>query len=103
MSHAQQLGGLCDEARGVYKRIKREYSIVDTAGLVHLLGAMKSLDMVRAAEAVLATEGYTILDRWGQKKIHPMTQVLKESRAGLIAHLRALDLDLESLKTEGKK
>lgn len=92
--------GLSAEAQAVYERLSREWTIKDGAGALTLLTLCQSLDRLRQAQAILAKDGITTTDRWGQQKIHPATQVEREARAGLLACLKVLNLDLESLEAD---
>ena len=95
-----EIEALSDEARGLYVKLSREWNITDGAGGVLLLTAMQSLDRLRQAQSILRAEGLIVKDRWGQRKAHPASTIEREARAGLLACLKGLSLDLESLEAE---
>ncbi len=92
---------LSTEAVRLSSKIAKEWSIRDSAGKLLLQTAMECLDAMRAAQQVLAHEGVITLDRFKQPKLHPAAQREKESRAHLLAALKALNLDLESIEEDG--
>jgi hypothetical protein len=55
---------------------------------------------LREAQSILAKDGICVRDRWGQLKSHPACTVEREARAGLLACLKGLNLDLESLEPD---
>ena len=59
---------------------------------------MHAYDRAEAARALLERDGITILDRWGQVKPHPAAAIERDARSGLLAALRALNLDVEPLR-----
>ncbi|MCW5976934.1 MAG: hypothetical protein KIT09_02600 [Bryobacteraceae bacterium] len=98
MSRSDQFKKLSLEARKFYDRVKHDWNIHDAAGLLTLLTACQALDRLRQAQGILAAEGIVLTDRFGQPKPHPATQVEKEARAGLLASIKALDLDVAELQ-----
>ena len=89
---------LSAEAQALHAKLKREWKITDGAGGVALLTLCQCLDRLRDAQGILKVEGIVITDRWGQKKVHPASTIEREARAGLLACLKSLNLDLESLE-----
>jgi P27 family predicted phage terminase small subunit len=94
----EQFELLSAEAKDLHSRLKREWNIRDAAGLVTLLTACQALDRLRQAQAILAKEGCIAADRFGQAKQHPASVIEKEARAGFLAALKHLNLDIESLE-----
>jgi P27 family predicted phage terminase small subunit len=88
---------LSKEAKALWKRLSEEYSITDEAGLLILQTAMEAYDRMREAQAIIKTEGMQVVDRFDQKKAHPLTTVERDARAAMLAALKALNLDLEPL------
>jgi phage terminase small subunit len=86
------------EAAGLYKKLAKEWSIGDEAGRFMLTRALECYDEMQNARRVLEAEGEIVLDRWGQKGLHPMVQREKEARAHLLQCFKALNLDLASLE-----
>ena len=91
---------LSPEAKRLFGKLQKEWNIRDEAGKFMLARAMECYDELTRAQEALHRDGEFIKDRWGQLKLHPATQRAKESRAHLLACVKALALDLESLKDE---
>jgi hypothetical protein len=81
----------------LFRHLADEYGIVDTAGVALLEVAARALDRLRQAEGVLRAEGLTVQGKDGPRA-HPALAVEVSARAGLLATLKALRLDLEPLK-----
>jgi hypothetical protein len=96
-----QIRNLSPESKAFYHRVRREWNLEDASGLLTLLTAAQSLDLMRQCQRVLARDGLLVDDRFGVKKAHPLVVTLKESRAGLLASLKALSLDLSALEDGG--
>ena len=60
-----------------------------------LATALESFDRMRAAQAVIAELGVTVVDRWQQVKPNPATTIERDSRAAMLSALRQLNLDIE--------
>ena len=88
---------LSKEGRSLWARLLKEYEIEDEAGLLILQTAMEAGDRMREAAAIIKTEGMQVKDRFDQPKAHPLTTVERDSRAAMLAALKALNLDLEPL------
>jgi len=89
---------LSREAKRWWNRLQNEYLIEDEAGKLILETALLSFDRMREAQVILETEGMTILDRFGQKKAHPLCAVERDARSGMLQYLKALNLDVEPLR-----
>jgi P27 family predicted phage terminase small subunit len=74
-----------------------DYTIRDEAGLLLLATALEAFDRMRQAQQAIAKDGATFRDRFGQIRVNPATTVERDSRAGMMAALKALNLDLEPL------
>jgi P27 family predicted phage terminase small subunit len=85
------------EARAWWRKLTAEYCIRDEAGLLLLATALESFDRMRQAQAAIKTDGATVKDRFGQIRANPATTIERDSRAGMMAALKALNLDLEPL------
>jgi P27 family predicted phage terminase small subunit len=85
------------EAKKWWTKFVAEWSL-DDAGLLILESALESFDRMRAAQAIIATEGIVLTDRFGQKKQHPATLIERDSKAAMARDLKALNLDLEPLR-----
>ncbi len=75
-----------------------EYGIKDDAGLLLLQTALEAFDRMKSAQAAIKKDGASVRDRWNQVKAHPLLPVERDSRAGMLAALRALNLDVEPLR-----
>ena len=86
------------EAGAIFWRdVVAEFHISDAAGLALLTTAAECIDRMRAAQTAIAIHGEVITDARGVK-INPACGLEKESRAGFLAALKALNLDLEPLR-----
>ena len=93
-----QFEALTAEAKTLYRKVVRQWRITDEPGLSLVLTACQCLDEMRESQAVIAKEGAMILDRFGQQRLHPACQRLKEARAHWLQAVKMLNLDLESLQ-----
>jgi len=94
---------LTKEAASWWKKITAEYAITDEAGKLLLQTALEAFDRMRQAQAAIAADGPTIVDRFEQTKAHPLLTVERDSRSQMLAALKALHLDIEPLNpTRGR-
>jgi phage terminase small subunit len=84
--------------RSWWRRLVAEFDIADPAGLLLLENGMRQFDRAEDARALLNTEGVTMIDRFGQRRPHPAAAIERDARSGLLAALRALNLDVEPLR-----
>ncbi len=89
---------LSAEGRKLWRDIVAEYAIGDPAGLAILGSTCEALDRMRDAQKEIKRDGSTTLDRFGQRKVHPAVLIERDSRAAVLAGLKALNLDLEPLR-----
>ena len=90
------------DGRKLWRELVEEYSITDAAGLALVTTAAECLDRMRAAQVAIEQHGEVVTDRYGQVKVNPAATLEKDSRAGMLAALKALNLDLEPLKEIGR-
>ena len=90
---------LSKEAKKIWSELLSEYDLNDAAGLRILRVALESFDRAQAAREAIDEEGMTVIDKAGQTKSHPLLPIERDSRAAFLAGLKALNLDLEPLKT----
>ena len=90
--------GLGQRAREWWRKMQAEYAVVDAGGLALLETAARAYGRMEQARALLDKEGVTTVDRWGQRRLHPAASVERDSRAGLLAALRCLHLDVEPVR-----
>lgn len=84
--------------RALWREIAAEYAIDDAAGMALLTVAAECLDRIRAAQEAIARDGEVVKDRYDQAKVHPACALEKDARAGFLAALKELHLDLEPLR-----
>ena len=90
--------GLSEPAKKWYRRLLAEFEIRDDAGRLLLETAMRAFDRGESARALLERDGVVITDRWGQSKPHPAAAIERDARSGMLAAMRALNLDVEPLR-----
>ena len=82
------------EGGAFWAKVRTEYAINDAAGLALLTAAAVALDRMVAARKVIQDEGEIVKDRYKQSKVHPACTLEKDSRAGFLAAMRALQLEI---------
>jgi len=87
-----------DEAEAWRERIATGYGIDDPGGQLLLNVAATSLARLIEAQRAIAKDGAFQTDRNGVVKAHPACALERDSRAGLLAALRQLHLDIEPLR-----
>jgi phage terminase small subunit len=87
--------GLSSEASAHWRRLLADHAIDDAAGLLTLQTGLEAYDRYRAARRAIETEGATVLDRFNQKKPHPLLTTERDSRAAFLLALRHLGLEHE--------
>jgi P27 family predicted phage terminase small subunit len=86
--------GLSAEAKRWWRRLREEYGIQDSAGLLLLEQALRSFDRAEQARAALDHDGCTTVDSRGRPKAHPATAVERDSRAAMLSAMKALNFDV---------
>ena len=94
---------LGETGRALWLRLLTDFEMSDSASLVTLSEACSALDLLEAAHAQLRKDGATFRDRWNQPRSHPAAMVVRDSRAGLLACLRALGCSQAGLVPEAKE
>lgn len=89
---------LRDDGREFFQSVVAEYAIGDPAGLALLARASECVDRIAAAQVAIAEHGELVIDRYGAPKLNPACGLEKDARAGFLAALRALNLDIEPLR-----
>jgi phage terminase small subunit len=84
---------LSAEARKIWRQTVAEFAISDSAGLLLLRTALEAFDQLSRVRATLKREGLCVVDRFGQKRLHPLCGVEHNARTQLVSALRALKLD----------
>lgn len=94
---------LSAEARGWWERICTEYEISDEGGRLLLLMAMEAFDRMRGCQKAIAEDGLVTRGSKKQPRAHPLLSAERDSRAQMLAALKALNLDLEPLRDLRRK
>jgi P27 family predicted phage terminase small subunit len=89
---------LSAESRAWWRRLVAEYAIVDDAGFLLLQTALESFDRMRRCQLAIDRDGELVRDRFEQPKPHPLLAAERDSRAQMLAALKAMNLDLEPLR-----
>jgi phage terminase small subunit len=93
---------LGDDGRTLWLDLQRTYSITDAGGLTLLTTAAECMDRMRNAQKLIAEHGECTPDRYGGLRANPAVAIEKDARNGLLAALRALNLDVEPIKPIGR-
>ena len=83
-------------AKRLWNDLMSDYEIDDAAGLALLQTACEAFQRCDDARRMIRREAAVITDRFGQPKPHPAVTIERDSRAQLIAALRALKLEPEA-------
>jgi hypothetical protein len=82
----------------LWRELIDDYSIHDAAGVALVTTAAEALDRMKAAQAAISQHGEVVADRYGGVRLNPACNLEKDARNGLLAALKALNLDLEPLR-----
>ena len=85
---------LGESGRLYWDRVLTEFEIEDYRRDL-LAAACIQLDRAASAAAVVATEGVTSVDRFGQKKTHPAIEIERQAHLAFCKLQRELSLDIE--------
>ena len=88
---------LSKAAREWWEKIRSEHGIDDHAGRLLLQTSLEAYDRMKQAQSAIKRDGPTVKDRFDQDKAHPLLTTERDSRAQMLAALKALNLDLEPL------
>lgn len=94
--------GLSKTAISWWDKLLNEYSIDDQAGLLILETALRAMDRMAMAAALVDKHGAVTVDKFGQLKANPACAVERDSRAAMMAALKSLNLDMEPLGKPGR-
>jgi phage terminase small subunit len=81
---------LTPEARAIWLSLQEEYDIVDGADLRNLEVAARCWDLERRCMRQALQDGLVNVDRYGQKRPHPMLSCARDARGQLLTALRQL-------------
>jgi P27 family predicted phage terminase small subunit len=88
---------LSTEARTTWQRLMKDYDISDEGGLLLLQTGLEAFDRMRQCQEIIKRDGPMVLDKWGQRKSHPLLPAERDARSQMLAALKALHLDVEPL------
>jgi P27 family predicted phage terminase small subunit len=86
---------LSEEACNRWRKIIEEYEIEDAGSLDILHTGLEAFDLMRKAQAEIETDGLTFLDRFKQRKAHPLITTERDARSAYLAALKQLGLSNE--------
>jgi P27 family predicted phage terminase small subunit len=86
------------DGKALWSALTDEYGIADSGGLALVTTAAECLDRMRAAQALIKKHGECFEDRYGGLKANPACKIELDSRNGMLAALKMLNLDVEPLR-----
>ena len=89
---------LSADAKTWWRKIQRDYSIDDNAGLLLLQTAMEAFDRMKGAQAAIERDGPTVRGSAKQLSAHPLIAVERDARSQMLSAIKQLNLDLEPLR-----
>jgi hypothetical protein len=93
---------LSKEAQKWHDTLQTAYSIFDAGGMLLLRTAAECFDRLRQFQKIVDKDGLVQTDKAGQLKSHPLLIEERNARAQMMAAIKALNLDLEPVKTPGR-
>jgi hypothetical protein len=84
------------EALALHARLLGEFDFSDGASAAVLHELCATLQRLREVQAVIAAEGLTVAGSMGQRRAHPLLGAEDMLRRSLLAHARALRLNVEA-------
>jgi P27 family predicted phage terminase small subunit len=93
---------LKEAGRRFWLDIVLEYHVRDGAGLALVTTASVALDRMTEARESITKHGLITTDRYGNPKANPAVHIERDARAGFLAALKALNLDIEPLRDRGR-
>lgn len=90
---------LLSHLEGPERKLYREFmdccDLGDTYSQKLLLTALEAHQRARKAREAIDKDGMTSLDKWGQKKPHPLLNVERDSRSAFLTAMKMLNIDVE--------
>lgn len=85
---------LSARSRKLWRRLVEDYGLDEEPHALEVLRlALEAVDRAEEARSLLAREGLTVTDRFGQVKAHPMCAVERDSAIRAARMFRELSLD----------
>jgi phage terminase small subunit len=92
--------GLSQESQVLWRKTLETWQLPDVTLLVCLENALRCLDRLRNAEAIVAKEGPVVKDaKSNQLKQHPATLAVRDEGRAFREYLKMLNLDYSQLMT----
>jgi phage terminase small subunit len=85
---------LAEPERVLWSKLHAEYKLREAPTLAILTATLDSHARSRLCRQQIEEQGMTMQDRWGQTKPHPLLATERDARAGFLAGMRALGLDV---------
>ncbi|HET8597725.1 MAG TPA: P27 family phage terminase small subunit [Castellaniella sp.] len=85
---------LGQSGKKLWRDLQVEYDITDAASLAILQSLCETVDRLAECRKTIKADGLTVPGSGGQPRPHPLLQTEAEARRALLAHSRALRLDL---------
>lgn len=82
------------EGRKLWRKLCAEYEITGAGSLAVLQSMCEAVDRLAQCQEAINRDGMTVPGSGGQPRPHPLLQTEAEARRALLAHSRALRLDL---------
>ena len=82
--------------RKMWRDILAEYAIEDSPGLKVLQAGLEAHQRAREARELINIDGLIVIDRFGQKKAHPLCVVERDNRAAFLSALKLLNLEFSN-------
>jgi P27 family predicted phage terminase small subunit len=77
----------------LWRKVLESFALEDEHHLLMLQTACECADRLAECRDLIATQGVTVLDRYGVPKGHPALAAERDARVGLLRTLRELGLD----------
>jgi P27 family predicted phage terminase small subunit len=85
---------LSTDGRKLFSALQKDYHITDPAGVKILTTLCEASDRARSCRELIAAQGVTVCDKWGQVKPHPLLAAERDSRAQILQAFKVLGLDV---------
>lgn len=84
------------DGRELWRHLQGGYAIVDPGGLALLRTASEMRDLEKQAMQEARRDGLVTVDKYGQRRSHPLLTVARDARSQMLSALRLLHLDVET-------
>ena len=86
------------DGKQIWEQLVSEFGIVDAGGLALVTIVGECRDRLTEAQALIKSHGAVIATATGALRSNPALKVEVDARNGMLAALRALNLDIEPLR-----